>query len=185
VKLLKVLATVAPLTLCGATAFAQDANPLPGTAPSFQNTFYIGAGKARTDHSFENDDTPFSIGFMHQLSGRKLILGGDISREGTVLDSTWGRDDAAKQATSFNLLVGASVIDQGKFKTDAALLVGIREDTKDCADSYLGYQCYADSEPETDYKGNVGVVLNFSFDRMTVGVRATGESTQILAGVRF
>lgn len=150
-----------------------------------RNAFYLGAGKARHDGAFEADDTPFALGFTHQLQGRKLILGFDIAREGTMLDSTWGHDQALRQATSYNLLVGGNIVDNGRFRTDLALVLGARESFADCADSYLGFQCYADAEPETEYKGNFGALLTVSYDRLTVGLRATGESTQILGGFRF
>ncbi|MTE00945.1 hypothetical protein GIY56_11630 [Paracoccus sp. YIM 132242] len=184
-NLVRFLSFLLPVAICASPILAQDVGAMAGDAPAFQNTFYIGGGKARTDDAFDNDDTPFSLGFMHQLAGRKLILGGDLGQEGTMLDSTWGQDQAVEQATSYNLLAGANVVDNGRFRTDVALLLGVREDTKDCPRSYLGFQCYADSDPETDYKGNFGAVLTVSFDRLTLGVRATGESTQVLAGLRF
>ena len=86
---------------------------------------------------------------------------------------------------SVNLLVGANVIDNGRFKADAAFLVGFRDSSLDCPDSYLGYQCYADEAPTPTYKENLGAVITISFDRFTLGVRATGESTQVIAGLRF
>ncbi|WP_415392214.1 hypothetical protein [Paracoccus sp. SJTW-4] len=61
----------------------------------------------------------------------------------------------------------------------------MREAAADCPDSYLGFQCYADTDPDTDYKGNFGGVLTVSVDRLTLGLRATGESTQMVAGFRF
>ncbi len=150
-----------------------------------RNTFYLGGGNANSDDPFENDDMPFSIGFMHQRADSKLILGFDIAGEGTMIDSTWGMDDEPKQAMSYNFLFGGNMIDNGRFRADAALLVGLRESFADCADSHLGYQCYADTAPDTDYEGNFGAVLAVSIDRFTLGLRATGESTQILAGFRF
>ncbi len=150
-----------------------------------RNAFYLAGGKARHDGPLEVDDTPFALGVTHQLQGRKLILGFDIGREGTMLDSTWGQDEALRQATSYNLLVGGNIVDNGRFRTDLALLLGARESFADCADSYLGYQCYADAEPETEYKGNFGALLTVSYDRLTVGLRATSESTQVLGGFRF
>lgn len=54
------------------------------------------------------------------------------------------------------------MIDTGRYRVDAALLLKIRESFADCPG-----------------------VITLSMDRFTVGLRATGESTQILAGVRF
>lgn len=152
---------------------------------SMRNTFYLGAGSANSDGAFENDDTPFSLGFTHQLVSSKMVLGFDIAGEGTMLDSTWGRDERPKRGTSFNLLLGRNMVDSGRFRADAALLLGVREAAKDCPDSYVGWRCYADRDPETDYKGNFGGVLTLSFDGFALGLRATGESTQVLAGLRF
>lgn len=181
---LKTACLALPFLLSAGIAQAQDDFAQPQDS-AMRNTFYIGAGKNRDEGEFDTDNTPFSLGFMHQLADRKLILGFDIGREGTMLDSTWGMDKSPRQATSYNFLIGGNMADTGRFKADAALLLGMRESVADCADSYLGYQCYADQEPDTDYKGNFGAVVTFSFDRVVMGVRATGESTQIVAGLRF
>lgn len=182
---IKALILCLPLVAAAGHAHAQDEFSLPQPQAGMRTTFYIGAGKANTDDAFDNDDTPFSIGVMHQMNSRKLVFGFDIGREGTVIDSTWGLDDEPKQAMSYNLLIGGNMIDTGRYRADAALLLGMRESFADCPDSYLGFQCYADSEPETDYKGNFGGVITLSVDGFTVGLRATGESTQVLAGFRF
>lgn len=62
-------------------------------------------------------------------------------------------------------------------KIDAALLVGIRDSSESCPESYFGFQCYADDDPDTDFKGNFGAEVTWSFDRFTVCLRGTGEST--------
>lgn len=182
-KISGILCLCLPLAISAGFAHAQDDYGQRGS--TLRNTFYIGAGHADGDAPLENDDTPFSIGFMHQRADSKLILGFDIGREGTMLDSTWGMNDRPKQATSYNFLIGGNVMDNGRFRADAALLLGARESFADCPDSYLGYQCYADAEPDTDYKGNFGAVVTLSMQSFTIGLRATGESTQILAGFRF
>lgn len=94
-------------------------------------------------------------------------------------------DDEPKQATSFNLLLGRNLADTSRFKTHAAVLIGMRESVADCPDSVLGYQCWADTETDAEYDVNHGAVLTFTFDRTMVGVRVTGESTQALIGFRF
>lgn len=184
-KIAKTFCLCLPLVLTAAHAQAQDLSALPRDQGAMRNSFYLGGGKARGDDPLENDDTPWSIGFMHQLDGRKLILGGDLGREGTMIDSTWGQNDTPTQATSFNFLLGGNMVETGGFRADAALLLGIRESFADCPDSSLGYQCWADTAPDTEYTGNVGGLLALSFDRVMVGLRATGESTQILGGFRF
>lgn len=174
----KALSSCLLLALSAGHAHAQDDG-------AFRNTFYMGAGNAKANGPFENDDTPFSIGFMHQLAGSRMVLGFDLGSEGTMLDSTWGQDSQPEQGTSYNLLLGGNLLDSGRFRADAALLAGVREAAADCPDSYLGFQCYADRDPDTDYKGNFGGVLTVSVDRLTLGLRATGESTQMVAGFRF
>jgi hypothetical protein len=184
-RFFKAAALCLPLLAAAGQVSAQDFNATPTADAAGRTTFYIGGGKSRDEGEFESDKTPFSIGIMHQVAGRKLILGGDIGREGTMLDSTWGQYEAVEQATSYNFLIGANIVDTGRFKTNAALLVGMREETSECSSSYLGYQCYADTAPENEYTANIGAVVSFSFDRVSLGVRATSESTQLLAGFRF
>lgn len=167
------------LGLVAAPAMAQDAAP----APDGRTLVYFGAGKARAD-DHESDATPFVIGLMHRGASRGIV-GFDIAREGTMLDSTWNQDEEVSPGTSFNLLLGGNLLESGRFSTDAALLLGLRHSASDCPDSYLGYQCYADQDPENEYRGNFGAVLSVSYDRAMIGLRATGESTQILTGFRF
>lgn len=86
----KALSSCLLLALSAGHAHAQDDGAL-------RNTFYLGAGNAKADGPFENDDTPFSIGFMHQLAGSRMVLGFDLGAEGTMLDSTWGQDSQPEQ----------------------------------------------------------------------------------------
>lgn len=170
--------------LVAGASLAQDA-ALPDAAPTLRTTLYVASGSARADGPFENDDTPFAIGIMAQAPDNRLIFGADLGREGTFLDSTWRQNEAVKQGTSVNLLVGANLLDAGPWKAEAAALLGVRTASVDCADSYLGYQCYADTPPSTEYEANFGALVTVSYSRMTLGIRATGESTQIVAGLRF
>lgn len=175
-KHVKTLVLAALPAVFAAAAQAQD--------DAARNSFYIGGGSADRGNALESDKTPFSIGFMHQPAGRKLIVGVDLGREGTLLDSTWGQNAAVSQATSYNLLVGGNLVETGSFRTDAVLLLGLREETSDCPESYLGFQCYADAAPDTSYKADLGAVITLSFDKVTLGLRATGEGTQMIAGMR-
>lgn len=159
--------------LLGSAAFAQDG----------RSVFYGGVGQA-SDEEFEVDATPWSVGVMTQAANSRFIIGADIAGEGTMLDSTWG-DNELRQARSFNLLVGGNIATNGTMRIDAGLLLGVRETFADCPPSYLGYQCYADTEPSVEYDANYGVIVGVSFDRTMLGVRATGESVQALVGVRF
>ncbi len=177
-KSVKSLCACLSLVMFAGLAQAQDAGTM-------RNTFYVGGGKSTTTDSFANQNTPFAIGFTHQMAGRKTVLGFDLAGEGTSLDSTWGQTNQPVQAMSFNLVFGTNLIDDGRIRADAALLLGLRDSAADCPDSYLGYQCYADTDPTIEYQVNFGALVNVSFNKVSVGLRATGESTQVLFGIRF
>lgn len=172
------LAVFLVLSIFGQQAVAQDTNV-------GMNTFYVGGGQAVKGDPQKNDDMPFSFGIMHQAPANKFIMGLDVGFEGTMIDSTWGQDRSLSQGTSFNVLVGGNLVDSGRFKTNAALLLGMRKSVADCPASFLGFQCYADTDPIFTYEVNFGAVVTMSFDKVLLGVRATGESTQLLAGIRF
>lgn len=145
--------------------------------------FYGGLGSASGDE-WESDAMPFAIGFLHQRATSSLMFGADIGGEGTMLDSTWGGDEL-RQALSFNLILGTKVAQADTFRVDAGVLLGLRESFADCLDSGLGYQCYANTPPITEYDINFGGIVGVSFNSVMFGVRATGESTQLLVGFRF
>lgn len=173
------------LALLAGVAAAQDL-PAPDFSDGFaRSTFYLGSGRSNEDGPDVSDDTPLVLGFTHQPIGGRGVWGLDIAREGTLLDSTYGRTRAVSPATSVNLLLGRNLVETEGFKFDGALLLGIRQSSQDCDRSYLGYRCYADMEPETEYKANIGAVTTLSFRRMVLGARATGGSAQLLAGFRF
>ena len=105
--------------------------------------------------------------------------------EGTRLDSHWGTNNNVNQATSFNILLGKNLAKVEDLRFAGAAIIGLREASKDCPRSYLGYQCYADTRPETKYDLNYGILLTMLYKRLMVGIRATGESTQALIGFGF
>lgn len=146
---------------------------------------YFGAGPAKSASSTETGDTPYSLGFISMKDTSDTVFGLDISAEGTMLDSTWGKTNALQQGTSLNFLLGRNLVKGESGRFDASLLLGIRQESADCPSSYLGYQCYADSEPERDYGFNYGVVLSYTYKKVMLGLRLTGESTQALIGFRF
>ena len=151
---------------------------------SAETLIYGGIGEAESGDSVTNSDMPWSIGAI-ALKDQGVSFGFDIAGEGTVLDSTYGLDDEPNQAFSLNLIVAGNLYKTGSSRLDAGLLVGLRESTKDCPDSFLGYACYADQTPSVDYEPNYGGLVTYSFDRFTVGIRATGESTQLVVGTSF
>lgn len=174
----RILTICLALSVWGGQAFAQAAG-------AGLTTFYVGGGQAITDEPLKNDNMPFSFGVMHQNFASKFIFGLDMGFEGTMIDSTYYKNEALSQGTSLNVLVGANLVDSGGFKTDAALLLGMRQSVVDCPDSFLGYACYADFDPNFQYEANFGAVITVSMNKTVVGLRATGESTQLLLGLRF
>jgi hypothetical protein len=146
---------------------------------------YIGVGAA-SDNPSENGNVPWSLGFVSVPDAGGMSWGIDIAGEGTVLDSTYGQRSALSQAFSFNGLIGGTRVTKKAIKLTGSLLIGLIEDVKSCnGDSYLGYQCYADSAPNVDYKANLGFVGMVTFKSFSVGIRITGESSQGLIGLNF
>jgi hypothetical protein len=130
------------------------------------------------------DDNPFSFGVIHKPFGREYNLGIDVAGEGVFLDSTYGQD-SLKQAMSVNLLVGTKLSENANWRLDGSLIIGARQSVSDCPDSNVEYQCYQDRAPDTEHKFNGGVLLMFSFEKLALGIRGTGESTQALVGFKF
>jgi hypothetical protein len=161
----------APLIVCASVADA-------GTIA------YLGIGPADEATETTVDDTPFAIGVLGWTDGSPLVFGVDIAGEGTMLDSTFGQD-SFRQAVSLNFLLGTNVTEWDRGRVDAAALIGIRESFADCPDSFLGFQCYADEAPDTEWDINYGGLVAVSFDRVSVGLRVTGESVMAILGVRF
>lgn len=148
------------------------------------DVLYFGIGGAKTGNPEISDAMPFSFGYISQAA-ENTILGFDIAQEGTMLDSTWGQNSAVSPALSVNLIYGYKISDNGTSRLDIGALIGMRQTFSDCPDSYIGYQCYADSAPQTDFTVNYGVVLTYSHNKIMLGLRATGESVQALIGTRF
>jgi len=144
---------------------------------------YAGAGQSGSSGNETNDFTPWSIGVY---GGRDFMFGMDLSGEGTQGDSTYGYD-SIEQGLSLNFLFGGNIISKSDFKVDFLLLLGAVQTSTYCSegDSYLGYQCYADSEASGEYDLNYGALLTASYKKVMVGIRATGESVQALIGLRF
>jgi hypothetical protein len=149
------------------------------------NVFYIGVGSSSGSDD-ENDDTPWSLGFLHNSPTSNKVYGFDVSGEGTMLDSTYGGYDDLAQGFSFNFLYGIDVSKNQNDKISVGLLIGLIEEEQDCPDSYLGYQCYADESPDTDYGFNGGGFINYSVNEsLNLGLRATSNSTQLTIGFKF
>jgi hypothetical protein len=152
---------------------------------SAQNAIYIGGGSAQTNDILKSSSAPYSVGYVRLSNEKDIVWGVDVAGEGTLLDSTWGKNKAVKQSTSFNLLLGQNLIKTENGRFDATVILGLRNSFTSCPSSYLGYQCYADQAPSTKYDFNYGALLSYSYKSLLVGLRATGESSQVVIGYRF
>jgi len=149
------------------------------------NVFYVGVGTSSGGDD-ENDDMPWSLGILHNSPTSDRVYGFDISGEGTMLDSTYGGYDELAQGFSFNFLYGFDISSNKDDKISAGLIIGFIEEEQDCPDSYVGYQCYADESPDTEYGINGGGFLNYSVNEsLSFGLRATSNSTQLTIGFKF
>lgn len=144
---------------------------------------YIGGGKAATATATKDGSTPLSIGYLTR--NKNVLFGFDFGREGTLLDSTYRQNSAPTSALSLNFIIGTNLFKQEKSSFDAGIILGIRQSTKDCPDSFIGYACYADQDPKVDFKENLGVIAIYSFEKFSFGARVTQASTQFIIGTRF
>ena len=152
---------------------------------------YIGLGSA--DDSDIVGEEPWSVGFIYREENN--FFGLDIAGEGVKINQS--RDyydgtyyvESTEQATSFNLIAGIKVSGESNLRTDLGLLIGIVEQSEECPTSYSGYNCYYSSyyenRSDVEYTFNYGLALHATYDRVTFGIRATGESTQIIFGFNF
>ena len=165
--------------------FAAAASVIASATPLLaQSTLYFGGGINNNADELERDDTPFVVGILAHSPTGNLLIGGDIAGEGEMLDSTYGTN-AIRQAFSFNGLIGSTLSQSQTTKVDAAFILGVRETFSDCPDSFLGYQCYADEPPETEYTFNYGALVSISFNNIAVGLRMTEVSTMATVGFSF
>ena len=134
-----------------------------------------------------SSSTPWSAGIYARNSNR-LVIGFDVGREGTFKDYTADRNGDERQSTSLNLLIGGSFLQSEDFIFDSSLLLGLRPSEKTCptGQSFIGYRCYADADPDVRYDYNLGVLFTAVYrSGLTAGVRSTGESVQGLVGWNF
>ena len=177
------------VTLRRCTVFALGIALLAGVAaPSaaqktgpaaVQNTIYGGAGTQRS-----SPDVPFVIGYLYMPPKELWTVGVDFAAEGVYTDGTYG-SYTVERAPSLNLLVGFHSRLEYGWRFGAAALLGARLTDKDCPNSYLGYQCYADADPTVNYGVNYGALVHLSFKNVMLGARRTGESSQVGVGVAF
>lgn len=154
-------------------------------AQAAQHVLFGGLGAAAGGNPSEYAGTPWVVGYTYRTTKKPVYLGFDIAGEGTSLNNTSGMDDVVEQGISFNFLIGGSTAFWTHWRAWGGALVGFRQTGKSCPDSYLGYECYADEDPDVDYGANIGVTGNLAFKKLLVGARLTGESTQYVVGVVF
>lgn len=170
------------LVLIGLLLIAQ---PSFAQAPNSSNSLYLGIGSADESNPYESDDTPWALGWVHHSAGSNASWGIDIAGEGTMFDSTYDNVNAIKQAVSFNLIGATNLSTAPYWRMDLGILAGFRQTAQECPDSYLGFQCYADEPPDTDYSFNFGGVLFIGYKSLSIGLRATGESSMVTLGLNF
>ena len=161
------------------------------TDKDYQNgLFYIGLGKA--DDSAIVSEEPWSVGVV--VRDQDSFFGFDIGGEGIKIEQSRNSDNtysvnSTDQATSFNILAGLKVTETSDFRLDLGLIAGIIEQSSECPSSYGSYQCYYSSiyndRADYEYTFNYGLALHSTYNRITFGIRATGESTQLLFGINF
>jgi len=148
-----------------------------------KHVIFAGAGSAERDDPFESDETPWVIGYIY--SADTAFVGIDFAAEGTLVNNTSGRVNEIEQGFSINVLFGKNLAFNNDWRAGIGVLLGGRETTKSCPDSYLGYECYADETPDSKFDWNYGALLHLTFKRAFLGTRFSGESTQFMLGVAF
>ena len=152
--------------------------------------FYIGLGNS--DNTDILDNEPWSVGLV--IRDEDSFYGFDIGGEGIMIERSRNYDntytvDSTEQALSFNILAGLKVTENNKFRLDLGLIAGLLEKSTECPSSYGSYQCYYssvyDNRADYEYTFNYGLAIHATYERITFGVRATGESTQMLFGINF
>lgn len=163
---------------------AVSAQEAPEQSPTSNSAglVLLGVGSNADDDDYSSDSTAWSLGYLAPNSGSGYRWGFDISGEGTLLDSTYNQNEAIDSGFSFNLLVGGDVASN----FSAGVLLGAIETSQDCArQSYIGFQCYADEDPESSYDFNYGVFGIYHIGGVALGARITGESQQLTIGFSF
>jgi len=165
------------LMVLASGALAQNESAGSGASA---NVFYFGLGMPRIASAL-----PFSIGYVRLGATDKWVWGGDYAGEGNMYDSTWGQTNSLTRGTSYNLLFGKNILVKDGYRVDAMALAGARLTAMYCASSNVGYQCYANQSPSYTYEVNYGAEVLWSFDKWSLGLRATNASAQALVGLRF
>jgi hypothetical protein len=139
--------------------------------------FYVGGG---------TNDTGSAVVLGTFLQApRSLVFGLDVAGEGTQLDNTGGKGLRQTRAVSYNTLVGSRIVARSHGAVVVAGVFGVRSASMLCAESYLGFRCFADSPPRIEYVPNAGALVMVRIHRAVVGGRVTSASQQVVLGVAF
>src|SRR5262245_7036748 len=168
---LRVLATLLGTTLLIA-APAVDAQPV-NRKP--QAGFYGGLGDPKIEPL-----VPLSFGMLYFAQSSPLVIGGDFGVEGTQNDGTYGVE-TTEPSYSINFVIGLGAR-VGDWHLGISGLLGARQSSTECPESYLGYQCYADEDPTVHFTANKGGIAHIAYKRIMLGARKTSVSTQALIG---
>ena len=160
-----------------------------GPSAQFSTGFVIygGLGEGDLETDTKNGDMPWAIGGL-AYAPTGTFYGFDIGGEGTSIDSTYRNTEVPVQANSFNAILGRSLggaSADGGVSLDVGILLGFRETAADCPDSFVGFRCYADRDPDYDHTLNRGAILLVRFDEAVIGLRSTSASQQIVFGLSF
>jgi hypothetical protein len=173
------LLTALALTVCASPLLAQTLSD-PAKAPKTDSILYLGAGNSTG--GYDGDKTPLSGGYL--VLTDRLTFGADIGHEGKMLDAR-GSNYAWTQGMSYNLLIGRNLHKTDRTRLDATLLLGVRETSQECPSSVLGFDCFADMEPERTFDLNYGGLVTYTLNKTSIGLRVTGESVQGVLGWKF
>jgi hypothetical protein len=171
-NIIKCILTASALTL--STAIPVMANN------NLENVIYVGGGSAKEDGYGNTGGSPATLGYIRQSNTKDFVWGFDVSGEGPMY-----HNGTPTKSTSFNIILGQNFLKTGGGRFDAGFLIGMREKSSSCPRSYLGYSCYADTDPSVKYTGNFGGVVTWTQNRFFIGARVTGQSKQVILGLRF
>ncbi len=147
--------------------------------PVQTETGYVGLGRQTAGQSI-----PFSFGWFYSPPRKTTSIGFDVAGEGVYANRTAGEYEL-KRAYSFNLLVGLRSHNTNGWRVGLDALLGARVTNRECPASYIGFECYAGQDPEVSFGLNAGGIAHVSFQKLFVGARVTGESSQLLLGVTW
>lgn len=147
---------------------------------NLENVIYVGGGSAKEDNYGNTGGSPATLGYIRQSNTKDFIWGVDVSGEGPMY-----HNGMPTKSTSFNITLGQNFHKSEGGRLDAGFLLGMREKSSSCPRSYLGYSCYADTDPNVKYTGNFGGIIAWTQNKFMIGARVTAKSKQVILGLRF